>query len=49
MEKNAWKREGAEVTLFETKTKIQRNSTKLRVTALRFVMAVALKRYNMKL
>ena len=34
---------GAKVTLFETKTKSQqRNSTKKRVTGLRFCMAVAL-------
>ena len=42
-------REGAEVTLFETKTKTHRNSTKSRVTALRFGMAVALERYIMEL
>ena len=37
------------VTLFETKTKSQRNSTKKMVTALKFGMAVALKRYNVEL
>ncbi len=36
-------RGGAKVTIFETKTKQkQRNSTKKRVTGLRFCMAVAL-------
>ena len=42
-------REEAEVTLFETKTKCQRNSTKQIVIALRYDMSVALKRCNMKL
>ncbi len=37
------------MTLFETETKSQRNSTKKRVTALKFCMEVALKRYNEKL
>ena len=43
------KREGAEVTIFETKTKSQRNLTKKRVKALKFGKAVALKRYNVEL
>ena len=38
-----------EGTLFETKTKSKRNSTKKRVIALKFGMAVALKRYNVEL
>ena len=37
------------MTLFETKTKTQRYSTKNRVTALRFGMADVLKRYNREL
>ena len=41
------KREGAVVTLFETKTKVIQ--LKKRVPALKFGMTVALKRYNMKL
>ena len=43
------KRGEAVVTLFETKTESQRNSTKKRVTALKFGIAVALKRYNVEL
>ena len=39
----------AVVTLFETKTKSQRNSTKNRVTALKFGMAVTLKKYDVEL
>ena len=37
-----------EGTLFETITKSKRNSTKKRVIALKFSMAVALKRYDME-
>ena len=37
------------MTLFETKTKSKRNSTKKRVEALKFGMAVTLKWYNVEL
>ena len=37
------------MTLIKTKTKIQRNSTKKKVTALKFGMAVALNRYYVEL
>ena len=40
---------GAEVTLFKTITRSQRNQIKWRDVALRFGMAVALKRYNTEL
>ena len=43
------KRGEAVLTLFETKTKNQRNPTKNRVEALKFGMAVTLKRYNVEL
>ena len=47
--KNGRIRGEAVVTLFETKTKSQMNSTKKKVTALKFGKAVALKRYKMEL
>ena len=41
-------REGAEVTLYETKTKSQRNSTKRKSYSLIFGIAVAFKKYHME-
>ena len=39
----------AVVTVFETKTRSERISTKKRVTALKFGITVAFKRYNVEL